>query len=130
MFNGRLYMAKKLNDREDSSIFDPTGVGKELKLLQKTSEGATLVVSATDLTLQGSHFPVIDLDVPVNLVPATTLGHTHLYINHPVSPEGLMEILEVLSKHGIVEEGYYQASKKRGFSAVRLPWVKKDMNAL
>jgi hypothetical protein len=128
MFHGRLYMAKKLNDHEDSSSFDPGTAIKELELIQETSENATLVISATSRDLMGpSHYPVIDLDVPCNLIPSSKLGHSHLYINKAVSQQGLMEILEVLAKHGIVEEGYYMASKKRGFSAVRLPWVKKSL---
>lgn len=27
---------------------------------------------------------------------------------------------------GILEEGYVAASRMRGYSAIRLPWVKKD----
>jgi hypothetical protein len=72
------------------------------------------------------HLPVIDLDVESFLVPSSTPGHSHLYINKSVSREGLFEILDVLAKHGIVEPGYASASKRRGFSAVRHPRVKKN----
>ncbi len=103
--------------------------GKALKQedwVKECDDECTLVASATGTEDTDPHYPVIDLDVPCNLVPASRLGHTHLYINHPIPQEGLFEIMEVLAKWGIVETGYAAACKARGYSAVRLPWVKKD----
>ncbi len=34
-------------------------------------------------------------------------------------------MLDALAYAGIIEPGYAEASKARGFSAVRLPWVSK-----
>lgn len=85
-------------------------------------QGATLVTSVTDTT---KHLPVIDLDVESFLVPSTTEGHSHLYINVPVTFDGLVEILTVLNKHGIVQDGYLRATVSRGYSAVRYPGTPK-----
>jgi hypothetical protein len=134
MFFGRRFMSRPAVDNynaPDSAEFLGTvAPGSQAEPLQDTSEGANLVVSATGDPARDPHMPVIDLDVLCNLIPATQIGHTHLYINHPVSQEGLFEILDVLAKHGIVEQGYVKASKARGYSAVRLPWVKKHSSVL
>lgn len=72
------------------------------------------------------HYPVIDIDVPAMLVPSTTEGHSHLYINMEVPEESYFKLLEVLVECGIVEPGYSGASKKRGFGSVRIPGHKKE----
>lgn len=131
MFYGRRFVAKQLDDFVDSREDFSTPVGvtspEHRNNLKDNSDDCTLVISATGSDLENcKHYPVIDLDVPCNLVPASRLGHTHLYINHPVSQSGMFEILEVLAKHGIVEDGYVAGSKRRGFASVRLPWVQKN----
>lgn len=75
-----------------------------------------------DLTL---HRPVIDIDKPVQVVESTTGGHAHLYIDHMMPWEDYLELLAVMVKVGLVEEGYLNASKARGYTAVRLPWISK-----
>ena len=72
------------------------------------------------------HYPVIDIDVPCQLIQSTTQGHYHLYIDKSVSGDLYFKMLEAMARAGIVEEGYANVSKSRGFSAVRLPWVKKE----
>ena len=72
------------------------------------------------------HIPVIDVDVPVEVVESTTPGHFHLYIDHPVEPEKYMALLTAMADCGIVEEGYARASYEKGFSAVRVPWQAKN----
>jgi hypothetical protein len=37
-------------------------------------------------------------------------------------------LLNALANAGVIERGYASASIERGFSCVRLPWVKKPMN--
>lgn len=73
------------------------------------------------------HALLLDMDIPVTYVPSTTSGHGHLYIEpvKPISDTGLNEILDVLAKWGIIEEGYAGASKRRGYTSLRLPWVQK-----
>lgn len=128
MFYGRLFIRKQnIDDYKDSAQdLEPWMKLSEADNIQHSSVDATLVISATGKDIENcAHYPVIDIDVPINIVPASRIGHTHLYINHPMPREGLYEILEVLTKWGVVEEGYTRACKNRGYSAVRLPWIKK-----
>ena len=71
------------------------------------------------------HAPVIDLDCPHHYEPSTTPGHGHLYINKAMSFDDMMEVLDVLVKHGIVQPGFRDAAKIRGWAAVRTPWTAK-----
>lgn len=72
-----------------------------------------------------AHAPVIDLDGPHHYQSSTTPGHGHLYLNKDMAFEDMMEILDVLVKHGIVQPGYRDAAKIRGWAAVRTPWTEK-----
>ena len=70
--------------------------------------------------------PVLDIDFPCALIPSTTEGHFHLYLDKEPSYTDYMKLLKVLSEVGIIEEGYFKASKARGYTTVRLPWIKKE----
>lgn len=76
----------------------------------------------------GRHAVVLDIDHPTWLVRSTTPGHYHLYIDVPGGIEwnNYVKLLTVLSNVGIIEEGYAKASEARGFTSVRLPWIKKE----
>ena len=74
----------------------------------------------------GRHYPVIDIDVPVVLVPSSTPGHSHLYINHEMSWDDFKTLLFALTEAGVVEMGYTNATIDRGRADVRLPWVQKE----
>jgi hypothetical protein len=72
-----------------------------------------------------SHAPVIDIDVPCELLPSSQLGHYHFYIHKPITWTSYVAILKAFFDAGIVEEGYYKACLSKGYSAVRLPGVIK-----
>ena|ERR1700755_1226139 len=72
------------------------------------------------------HTVVLDIDVPAALVDSTTPGRHHLYIDTPMSWDVYVRLLEAMQEAGILEAGYVNASKDRGFTAVRLPWVRKE----
>lgn len=74
------------------------------------------------------HMLVIDLDVSAALIPSSTPGHSHLFIDAPMSWLEYQDVLEALANAGILEAGYVGASKARGFTAVRLPWVRKTQD--
>lgn len=90
-----------------------------------TPEKAVLVTSALDEGMK-YHAPVIDLDLPCMLVPSTTPGHYHLYIDQIIPQEKFWKLLDALVEADLVEPGYASASKARGYSAVRAPHVKKN----
>lgn len=89
----------------------------------------TSMVRHTDdykrLTPRQMHTFVVDLDMPATLVPSSTPGHSHLYIDCYMQWEKYVAVLEAMADAGILERGYVGASKARGFTAVRLPWVRR-----
>lgn len=72
------------------------------------------------------HKPLLDIDFPAKLVPSSTPGHFHLFLDKKLTWENYKKLLSVLAEVGIIEPGYYGASLKRGSTDVRLPWIKKD----
>lgn len=71
------------------------------------------------------HAPVIDIDIECHLVPSSTPGHSHLYIEAPMPWGAYMTLLEALRDAEIVEPGYVAAAVRRGQTHVRKPGVLK-----
>ena len=88
-------------------------------------EDADLVTSEVE-GKEGRHKLVLDIDFPAKLLPSSTPGHFHLFIDKEMSWEAYQEVLEVLADAGIIEYGYRGASEERGFTGVRVPWKKKS----
>lgn len=89
---------------------------------------ANAVTSRTTSSLLSSvavHRPVLDLDFPVTVIPSSTPGHFHLYLDRELTWPQYRKLLEVLAEIGLIQDGYADTAIKRGYSAVRLPWVKK-----
>lgn len=82
----------------------------------------TSVVAGTDGKM---HKVVIDVDLPATLLPSSTSGHHHLFIDREIPWEAYVNLLDAFVAAGIVEPGYVEASRIRGHTAVRLPWVRK-----
>jgi hypothetical protein len=72
-----------------------------------------------------THKPVLDIDVPAMLVPSSTPGHHHLYIDAPMSWPDYVKLMKVLGEVGILQKGYVHASIQREGSWVRAPWIRK-----
>lgn len=72
------------------------------------------------------HKLVIDLDLPAALIPSSTPGHFHLYVDKEIEERAYFDVLDALANAGLIEQGYLGASQARGFTAVRLPWVRKQ----
>lgn len=72
------------------------------------------------------HAPVLDIDFEAELIPSSTEGHYHLFLDRAMSKELYFELLDVLARVGILQYGFVEGAKKRGASSVRLPWIKKD----
>jgi hypothetical protein len=73
----------------------------------------------------GIHKFMIDVDLPVVLVPSTTPGHAHLYIDVDIEWPRYVELLRALALAGVIEMGYARASIHRGYTSLRPPWVPK-----
>lgn len=87
-------------------------------------EAAQVITSRTAADHR-KHKVIIDLDMPAQLIPSSTEGHFHLYIDHEMDWTAYAKLLTALGEAGILEPGYVRASLERELTAVRLPWVKK-----
>lgn len=76
--------------------------------------------------IEDLHKPVLDIDLPVIVLPSSTEGHNHLFIDKELTWAQYVKLLDVLVEVGIVEEGFRGASVARKHTAVRLPWIKKE----
>jgi hypothetical protein len=73
----------------------------------------------------GYHKVVLDLDVPHVVVPSSTPGHSHLYIDVDLKWEKYLKLLAALEDCGIIETGYFGVSMERRATHVRTPWTTK-----
>jgi hypothetical protein len=103
----------------------PTPEGFESVIEETGSLDEADIVSSVNSANELYHSVVLDIDRNAMLIPSSTPGHYHLYIPASIRYENYFELLRVLANCGIIEDGYAQASIMRGFSAVRLPWVRK-----
>lgn len=71
------------------------------------------------------HAPTLDIDIPAYLIPSSTPGHSHLYIDVEITWDKYVKLLNVMAECGILEEGYVKASIAKGGTYVRLPHIKK-----
>lgn len=83
----------------------------------------TLISSAC---FDGLHRPVLDIDFDARLVPSSTPGHFHLYLDGlALDWERYERLLEALTAAGVIGEGNLHWAKVRGETLVRLPHVRK-----
>lgn len=109
------------------------------KMDEYDDETRTPVEDTADANVVSSHFggvrsdfhrPVLDIDFPAALVPSTTPGHFHLYLDRALSWEDYEKLLRVLGEVGILEPGYVNVSIERKHTAVRVPWIRKGQDVL
>lgn len=109
---------KRAELKTGSEEFDP-----EQKIEDASLYEANLITSEA---AEGWHFPLIDIDMECALIPSTTPGHYHLYIDKPMTFKNYVMLLKVMRDVGIVQPGYADGTEVRGFGALRLPHIKKD----
>lgn len=88
-----------------------------------TEEKGNLVGSLNEY---GYHMPVLDIDYPAKLVPSSTEGHYHLYLDKQITWDAYKKVLEALAEAGLIQAGFRDWSIKRSQSFVRKPGVKKE----
>ena len=74
----------------------------------------------------GKHTPMVDLDIPTALLPSSTPGHHHLYLDLPMTWRAYRRLLKALWKAGAIEKSYYTAAKRDRATHLRPPWAKKQ----
>lgn len=118
--NLRLFKVTKWD--EDSSV----------TYSQEERESASLAEANVSTSIREDrpdhHAVLLDLDVPACLLPSSTPGHSHLYIDVAVPTPTYFQLLDALAAAGVIQHGYANSSKHRGGTALRLPWVKKSEN--
>lgn len=72
------------------------------------------------------HAPALDIDVPARLVPSSTPGHSHLYIDVPMDWATYSNLLRALGAAGILETGYVEASIRQGATFLRPEGMTKE----
>lgn len=90
------------------------------------SEDEANLISSEVEGAAGIHLPVLDIDFPARLVPSSTEGHFHLYLDSYVAWDKYLRVLEALADAGLIERGYYEVAKIRKATFVRKPGVKKE----
>ncbi len=112
------YYIENLDDRSDENYWFEAELHKV-----PLNERYNLVGSRISTT---THLPVIDIDNDfLRLIPSTTPGHYHLYIDYPVEHEMYSELLKILVAIGLVQVGYFKAFTKNRETFVRPPHVRK-----
>lgn len=106
---------------DDLNGSDAPLTGEELRI-PCSKEEANLVGSLCE---DGMHRPVLDIDLPCRLVPSSTPGHFHLYLELPMVEERFMALVEALGTAGVVSAFYSKAVQARRQSFVRCEWVRK-----
>ena len=125
----------KENLKDDGSGYDGVTKPYDLPTLQRRWNPNFSVTGKVEehpepnlissLTDKGTHAPALDIDFPIHAVPSSTPGHFHLYIEKELSWSEYEELLRVLAKVGIIEEGFYQQARKFQQTYLRLPYIKK-----
>lgn len=126
----RTHQLAKLAPAQESEEWDGDYSGEAVPA--DRLEEAEVVTSYTGGSKKGLwgdaeklHRPILDIDIPMHIIPSTTEGHGHLYIDKELTWWEYKRLLEVLADCGIIERGYLNVSIAREHTAVRLPWIKK-----
>lgn len=72
------------------------------------------------------HVPIFDIDVPATLIPSSTEGHSHLYIDVPMTWRTYRRLLKECGRAGIVDKKFVKVSIREKMGLLRAPWVKKE----
>jgi hypothetical protein len=59
------------------------------------------------------------------LIPSSTPGHFHLVIERAMTWRSYKRLLKAMTRAGLLEKGFTTMAIRRGYTSVRVPWVKK-----
>lgn len=114
---------------DDSEKFETDNVAKILRdhipLHESNSIGSRVITSDRYIGHYMAHKPVLDLDMDVMVLPSSTPGHHHLYIDKALPWNEYSLLMNVLAHVGILQHGYVAASHHRAESFLRTPWTRK-----
>lgn len=113
----KMFLVKNMDD------YDKWGADKlATPRLCAGLETANLVSSEVE---PDKHLPVLDMDFPIRVIPSSTEGHGHLYIDKELTWEQYTALLEGFHKAGLIQDAWYRSALNDKRSYVRLPHIKK-----
>lgn len=71
------------------------------------------------------HALLLDLDIPAYLVPSSTPGHSHLYVDVEIGEHDYFSLLDQLARCGVIQQGVANSARRKGGTSLRLPWKRK-----
>lgn len=114
-----------LASEEDRESRDDYEVIRYTVLVPTTDRAKATYVSSRLRTNKRMHAPALDLDIPAALVPSTTPGHAHLYLDVEMNWVTYRRLLKALAKAGVIEKSWAKASIQSQQTLVRPPWLLK-----
>jgi len=77
------------------------------------------------------HRPLLDIDFEAALIPSSTPGHYHLYLDKPMSRQEYVELLKTLQRVGILQRGFVDSAigSELG-TTLRVPWAEKAVQEI
>lgn len=101
-------------------------VPNEPNIVQLTADADEAnVITSISSSDPRNHKLVLDIDIPAVLIPSSTSGHFHLLIDKELTWSKYEKLLDALATAEVITPEYADHSKRKGFTAVRLPWIKK-----
>lgn len=82
-------------------------------------------VTSVDRVFTNFHKPVLDIDFPAALIPSSTPGHFHLYLDRDLTWDQYCKLLYALEDANIIQPEFRRLAFERGYTTVRLPWISK-----
>lgn len=119
--NHKYKLANILEDSEDPQWTDRVEDVPPYRANLISSEAGTWGGPGVD----DYHRPLIDLDYDAALVPSSTPGHHHLYIDKKMRWSDYEKLLGTLFEVGLIQRGVYENAVKRKFTSLRLPGISK-----
>lgn len=103
-----------LNNTHDDHVYAPNDDHEHV--YPSSQDDANVISSRVAETYDpkdfenATHAPAIDIDVPIAVIPSSTPGHFHLYIDKRMTWPLYKGMLQALADAGVVEQGYVDAS--------------------
>ena len=125
-----LWFVQNIDESASAEVID-TSVQCVKCVTAEEKEAANVYGSRVEPIFPGEaeewHAPALDIDFPARLLPSSTAGHFHLYLDTIMYWEDYAKLLRVMAEVGILEQGYVDASLERKMTCLRRPGVVKPV---
>ena len=104
---------------------DDYGPGWEAQGKQATTDINRAEWVSSIIPGKNMHAPILDIDVPAALVPSSTPGHSHLYLDVPMTWRQYKRLLKALARAGVIEKRWAKVSIQDRNTTLSVPWLTK-----